>query len=116
MTLFAGVCSPPAPALVKGLSLLRYIPANDSPSANCVHDPAAVDDFFSAGSVVRKQLLDYDRRRTTRASTCRWHRAAADPGASITADRRLPGPGNRLPPAEWGYLTSAVMYHDLRYR
>jgi L-ornithine N5-oxygenase len=38
-----------------------YSPADDSPFANRVFDPAAVDDFFSAEPDVRRQLLDYHR-------------------------------------------------------
>ncbi|TQM02791.1 lysine N(6)-hydroxylase/L-ornithine N(5)-oxygenase family protein [Pseudonocardia kunmingensis] len=38
-----------------------YSPADDSPFANRVFDPAAVDDFFSADPGVRRQLLDYHR-------------------------------------------------------
>jgi L-ornithine N5-monooxygenase len=38
-----------------------YSPADDSPFANRVFDPAAVDDFFSADPAVRRQLLDYHR-------------------------------------------------------
>jgi L-ornithine N5-oxygenase len=38
-----------------------YSPADDSPFANRVFDPAAVDDFFAADPAVRRQLLDYHR-------------------------------------------------------
>jgi L-ornithine N5-oxygenase len=38
-----------------------YSPADDSPFANRVFDPAAVDDFFVADPTVRRQLLDYHR-------------------------------------------------------
>jgi L-ornithine N5-monooxygenase len=38
-----------------------YSPADDSPFANRVFDPAAVDDFFSADPAVRSQLLEYHR-------------------------------------------------------
>ncbi|MHA6616157.1 lysine N(6)-hydroxylase/L-ornithine N(5)-oxygenase family protein [Pseudonocardia sp. DLS-67] len=38
-----------------------YSPADDSPFANRVFDPAAVDDFFSAEPGVRRQLLEYHR-------------------------------------------------------
>jgi L-ornithine N5-monooxygenase len=38
-----------------------YSPADDSPFANRVFDPAAVDDFFVADPDVRRQLLDYHR-------------------------------------------------------
>ena len=38
-----------------------YSPADDSPFANRVFDPAAVDDFFSADPAVRRQLLEYHR-------------------------------------------------------
>jgi L-ornithine N5-monooxygenase len=38
-----------------------YSPADDSPFANRVFDPAAVDDFFAADPGVRRQLLDYHR-------------------------------------------------------
>lgn len=38
-----------------------YSPADDSPFANRVFDPDAVDDFFSADPGVRRQLIDYHR-------------------------------------------------------
>lgn len=38
-----------------------YSPADDSPYANRVFDPAAVDDFYSAEPTVRQRLLDYHR-------------------------------------------------------
>jgi L-ornithine N5-monooxygenase len=38
-----------------------YSPADDSPFANRVFDPDAVDDFYSATPGVRRQLLDYHR-------------------------------------------------------
>ena len=38
-----------------------YSPADDSPFANRVFDPDAVDDFYSASPPVRRQLLDYHR-------------------------------------------------------
>jgi L-ornithine N5-monooxygenase len=38
-----------------------YSPADDSPFANRVFDPAAVDDFFAADPGVRRQLLEYHR-------------------------------------------------------
>jgi len=38
-----------------------YSPADDSPFANRVFDPNAVDDFYSAAPVVRRQLLNYHR-------------------------------------------------------
>ncbi|MDX1892204.1 lysine N(6)-hydroxylase/L-ornithine N(5)-oxygenase family protein [Mycolicibacterium sp. 050158] len=38
-----------------------YSPADDSPYANRVFDPAAVDDFYSAEHAVRQRLLDYHR-------------------------------------------------------
>jgi L-ornithine N5-oxygenase len=38
-----------------------YSPADDSPYANRVFDPAAVDDFYAAEPVVRQRLLDYHR-------------------------------------------------------
>lgn len=38
-----------------------YSPADDSPYANRVFDPAAVDDFYTAEPVVRQRLLDYHR-------------------------------------------------------
>jgi L-ornithine N5-oxygenase len=38
-----------------------YSPADDSPFANRVFDPAAVDDFFAADPAVRRQLLEYHR-------------------------------------------------------
>ncbi|ULP34706.1 lysine N(6)-hydroxylase/L-ornithine N(5)-oxygenase family protein [Mycolicibacterium rufum] len=38
-----------------------YSPADDSPFANRVFDPDAVDDFYSADPRVRRQLLNYHR-------------------------------------------------------
>ncbi|AEA22524.1 lysine N(6)-hydroxylase/L-ornithine N(5)-oxygenase family protein [Pseudonocardia benzenivorans] len=38
-----------------------YSPADDSPFANRVFDPAAVDDFYVAEPAVRRQLLEYHR-------------------------------------------------------
>jgi L-ornithine N5-monooxygenase len=38
-----------------------YSPADDSPFANRVFDPNAVDDFYSAAPVVRRQLMNYHR-------------------------------------------------------
>ena len=38
-----------------------YSPADDSPFANRVFDPDAVDDFYSAAPGVRRQLIDYHR-------------------------------------------------------
>jgi L-ornithine N5-monooxygenase len=38
-----------------------YSPADDSPFANRVFDPDAVDDFYGADPGVRKQLIDYHR-------------------------------------------------------
>ncbi|MBI3212224.1 MAG: lysine N(6)-hydroxylase/L-ornithine N(5)-oxygenase family protein [Mycobacterium sp.] len=38
-----------------------YSPADDSPYANRVFDPDAVDDFFSADPGVRRQLINYHR-------------------------------------------------------
>lgn len=38
-----------------------YSPADDSPYANRVFDPAAVDDFYTAEPMVRKRLMDYHR-------------------------------------------------------
>lgn len=38
-----------------------FSPADDSPYANRVFDPAAVDDFYTAEPVVRQRLLDYHR-------------------------------------------------------
>ncbi|MGE2713075.1 lysine N(6)-hydroxylase/L-ornithine N(5)-oxygenase family protein [Mycolicibacterium litorale] len=38
-----------------------YSPADDSPFANRVFDPDAVDDFYSAAPGVRRQLLNYHR-------------------------------------------------------
>lgn len=38
-----------------------YSPADDSPFANRVFDPEAVDDFYSADPGVRQQLLNYHR-------------------------------------------------------
>jgi L-ornithine N5-oxygenase len=38
-----------------------YSPADDSPYANRVFDPAAVDDFYTAEPTVRQRLIDYHR-------------------------------------------------------
>ncbi|MCV7227872.1 lysine N(6)-hydroxylase/L-ornithine N(5)-oxygenase family protein [Mycolicibacterium komossense] len=38
-----------------------YSPADDSPYANRVFDPAAVDDFYMADPSVRQRLIDYHR-------------------------------------------------------
>jgi len=38
-----------------------YSPADDSPFANRVFDPDAVDDFFTAAPGVRRQLINYHR-------------------------------------------------------
>lgn len=38
-----------------------YSPADDSPFANRVFDPGAVDDFYTAAPGVRRQLLNYHR-------------------------------------------------------
>ncbi len=38
-----------------------YSPADDSPYANRVFDPAAVDDFYMAAPTVRQRLMDYHR-------------------------------------------------------
>lgn len=38
-----------------------YSPADDSPYANRVFDPAAVDDFYTAEPTVRQRLMDYHR-------------------------------------------------------
>ncbi|MBN7461906.1 lysine N(6)-hydroxylase/L-ornithine N(5)-oxygenase family protein, partial [Mycobacteroides abscessus subsp. abscessus] len=38
-----------------------YSPADDSPYANRIFDPAAVDDFYGAPAEVRRQLVDYHR-------------------------------------------------------
>ncbi|NED92132.1 lysine N(6)-hydroxylase/L-ornithine N(5)-oxygenase family protein, partial [Streptomyces sp. SID11233] len=38
-----------------------YTPADDSPFANRVFDPDAVDVYFSAPSQVKQSLLDYHR-------------------------------------------------------
>ncbi|BBZ26134.1 L-ornithine 5-monooxygenase [Mycolicibacterium madagascariense] len=38
-----------------------FSPADDSPYANRVFDPAAVDDFYAAEPPVRQRLLDYHR-------------------------------------------------------
>ncbi|GAA1459853.1 lysine N(6)-hydroxylase/L-ornithine N(5)-oxygenase family protein [Williamsia maris] len=38
-----------------------YSPADDSPYANRVFDPIAVDDFYAADEPVRRRLLDYHR-------------------------------------------------------
>ncbi|MHA3022904.1 lysine N(6)-hydroxylase/L-ornithine N(5)-oxygenase family protein [Mycobacterium sp. BMJ-28] len=38
-----------------------YSPADDSPYANRVFDPSAVDDFYTAEPTVRQRLIDYHR-------------------------------------------------------
>ncbi|WP_084352140.1 lysine N(6)-hydroxylase/L-ornithine N(5)-oxygenase family protein [Millisia brevis] len=38
-----------------------YSPADDSPYANRIFDPAAVDDFYAADEPVRRRLLSYHR-------------------------------------------------------
>ncbi len=38
-----------------------YSPADDSPFANRVFDPDAVDDFYAADPLIRRQLIDYHR-------------------------------------------------------
>jgi len=38
-----------------------YSPADDSPFANRVFDPDAVDDFYQASPRIRRQLIDYHR-------------------------------------------------------
>ncbi|AMO05433.1 MULTISPECIES: lysine N(6)-hydroxylase/L-ornithine N(5)-oxygenase family protein [Mycobacteriaceae] len=38
-----------------------YSPADDSPYANRIFDPAAVDDFYAAETSVRQRLIDYHR-------------------------------------------------------
>ncbi|PZF89473.1 lysine N(6)-hydroxylase/L-ornithine N(5)-oxygenase family protein [Micromonospora deserti] len=38
-----------------------YSPADDSPFANRVFDPAAVDDYFTAPEAVKQRLMDYHR-------------------------------------------------------
>lgn len=38
-----------------------YSPADDSPYANRIFDPAAVDDFYGAPPEIRRQLVDYHR-------------------------------------------------------
>ncbi|MUM18341.1 lysine N(6)-hydroxylase/L-ornithine N(5)-oxygenase family protein [Mycobacterium sp. CBMA271] len=38
-----------------------YSPADDSPYANRIFDPAAVDDFYGAPAEIRQQLVDYHR-------------------------------------------------------
>ncbi|MET0475791.1 MAG: SidA/IucD/PvdA family monooxygenase [Mycobacterium sp.] len=38
-----------------------FSPADDSPYANRVFDPAAVDDFYTAEPMVRQRLIDYHR-------------------------------------------------------
>ncbi|GFG49811.1 L-lysine 6-monooxygenase [Mycolicibacterium agri] len=38
-----------------------YSPADDSPYANRVFDPEAVDDFYAADAVTRRKLLEYHR-------------------------------------------------------
>ena len=56
-------CTPPIPdAEVHGVfAKYGYSPADDSPYANRVFDPAAVDDFYTAEPTVRQRLLDYHR-------------------------------------------------------
>lgn len=51
-----------AEAEVHGVfSKYGFSPADDSPYANRVFDPAAVDDFYTAAPTVRQRLLDYHR-------------------------------------------------------
>jgi L-ornithine N5-monooxygenase len=38
-----------------------YSPADDSPFANRIFDPAAVDDYFTASEPVKQRLMDYHR-------------------------------------------------------
>ncbi|GLY17690.1 SidA/IucD/PvdA family monooxygenase [Kineosporia rhizophila] len=45
--------------IVSVFSRYGYSPADDSPFANRIFDPAAVDDFFDASPEVRQMLLNY---------------------------------------------------------
>src|SRR5690606_38199663 len=51
----------PAAEVCAVFSRYGYSPADDSPFANRVFDPQAVDDFYAASPEVRRQLLDYHR-------------------------------------------------------
>ncbi|MBD7918784.1 lysine N(6)-hydroxylase/L-ornithine N(5)-oxygenase family protein [Cellulomonas sp. Sa3CUA2] len=67
------------------------VPADDSPFANRVFDPAAVDDFYFAPAAVREDLLR--RHRTTNygcvdPDLLQWL-YAAEYGGRVTGDQRL---------------------------
>ncbi|GAA0582264.1 lysine N(6)-hydroxylase/L-ornithine N(5)-oxygenase family protein [Kribbella sandramycini] len=49
----------PAAEICSVFSRYGYSPADDSPFANRVFDPAAVDEFYSAPEDVKQQMLDY---------------------------------------------------------
>ncbi|MER7763473.1 SidA/IucD/PvdA family monooxygenase [Streptomyces sp. NPDC097619] len=49
----------PGAEVCAAFSRYGYSPADDSPFANRIFDPAAVDDFFTAPEEVRQQLLGY---------------------------------------------------------
>ncbi|MFI6078149.1 lysine N(6)-hydroxylase/L-ornithine N(5)-oxygenase family protein [Actinoplanes sp. NPDC051343] len=49
----------PAAEVCAVFSRYGYSPADDSPFANRIFDPAAVDDFFAAPDAVKEMLIDY---------------------------------------------------------
>lgn len=49
----------PATEVCAVLSRYGYSPADDSPFANRIFDPAAVDDFYSSPEDVKQRLMDY---------------------------------------------------------
>ena len=49
----------PAAEVCAVLSRYGYSPADDSPFANRIFDPAAVDDFYDSPDAVKQQLMDY---------------------------------------------------------
>ncbi|WP_432973696.1 lysine N(6)-hydroxylase/L-ornithine N(5)-oxygenase family protein [Dactylosporangium sp. CA-233914] len=51
----------PAAQVCAVFSRYGYSPADDSPFANRIFDPAAVDDYFVAPGPVKQRLLDYHR-------------------------------------------------------
>ncbi|MDA3627840.1 lysine N(6)-hydroxylase/L-ornithine N(5)-oxygenase family protein [Saccharopolyspora sp. WRP15-2] len=51
----------PAAEVCAVFSRYGYSPADDSPFANRIFDPQAVDDFHTASPEVRRELLDYHR-------------------------------------------------------
>ncbi|MDA3646411.1 lysine N(6)-hydroxylase/L-ornithine N(5)-oxygenase family protein [Saccharopolyspora indica] len=51
----------PAAEVCAVFSRYGYSPADDSPFANRIFDPKAVDDFHDASPEVRRELLDYHR-------------------------------------------------------